>query len=104
MVGGGRGAAPAPADAPPAPGLPLSAPGGPPAWLLVKEIVEATGTYSNVDVGNIRAPDQDSLHMVIKGLFPTTSGNMHIKVSPAWDLATAIGSPTTSSVTRGCTD
>ena len=90
VVGGGRGAAPAPADAPPAPGLPLSAPGGPPAWLLVKEIVEATGTYSNVDVGNIRAPDQDSLHMVIKGLFPTTSGNMHIKVSPAWDLATAI--------------
>ncbi|MEO7189540.1 MAG: TIM barrel protein [Vicinamibacterales bacterium] len=83
-------AAPAPQMAAAPSGLPLSAPGGPPAWVLVKEVVEATGTYSNVDVGNIQAPDQASLHSVIKGLFPTSSGNMHMKVSPNWDLPTAI--------------
>jgi hypothetical protein len=93
--GRGRGDTPNPATAPapppaPASGLPLSAPGGPPAWELVKEVVEASGTYTNVDIGNVMAPDQASLHAVIKGLFPTTSGNMHIKTSPNWDLATAI--------------
>lgn len=36
------------------------------------------------------APDQASLHKVIKGLFDTNSGNMHIKTSPNWDLGTAI--------------
>jgi hypothetical protein len=89
--GRGRGDSPGPAIAP-APGseMPLSAPGGPPAWELVKEVVEGSGTYSNVDIGNIRAPDQASLHMVIKGLSPTSSGNMHMKLSPNWDLATAV--------------
>jgi hypothetical protein len=91
--GGGRGrgdttaagGAPAPVSAPPPP-----APVGPPAWELVKEVVEASGSYSNVDIGNVGAPDQASLHMVIKGLFPSSSGNMHIKTSPNWDLAAAI--------------
>jgi hypothetical protein len=31
-----------------------------------------------------------ALHAAINGLFPSGSGNMHIKVSPNWDLATAI--------------
>jgi hypothetical protein len=89
--GRGRGEIPPPAIAPvSSSGMPLSAPGGPPAWELVKEVVEASGTYSNVDIGNIRAPDQASLHMVIKGLLPTNSGNMHMKLSPNWDLATAV--------------
>ena len=84
---GGRGRG----DTPPPPaGLPLSAPDGPPAWELVKELVEGTGTYSNVDIGNIQAPDQASLHMVIKGLFATSSGNMHMKLSPNWDLGTVV--------------
>jgi sugar phosphate isomerase/epimerase len=87
--GRGRGDNPGPAVAP-APSMPLSAPGGPPAWELVKEVVESSGTYSNVDIGNIRAPDQDSLHMVIKALLPSNSGNMHMKLSPNWDLATAV--------------
>jgi hypothetical protein len=87
----GRGDNPIAAVAPPpASGLPLSAPGGPPAWELVKEVVEGSGTYSNVDIGNIMAPDQASLHMVIKGLFPSSSGNMHMKLSPNWDLATVV--------------
>jgi hypothetical protein len=56
----------------------------------VKQLVEGSGTYSNVDIGGVGAPDQQSLHTAIKGLFPTSSGNMHIKTSPNWDLATAI--------------
>jgi hypothetical protein len=85
---GGRGQSDSPASPPP--GLPLSAPGGPPAWELVRELVENTGTCSNVDIGNIMAPDQASLHMVVKGLFPTSSGNMHMKLSPNWDLAAVV--------------
>ena len=65
-------------------------PTGPLGWELVKQLVEGSGAYSNIDIGNVRAPDQASLHAAIKGLFPTSSGNMHIKVSPNWDLATAI--------------
>ena len=90
-AGRGRGDNPTPAAAPdPPPGLPLSAPGGPPAWELVKELVEGSGTHSNVDIGNIMAPDQASLHMVVKALFPSSSGNMHMKLSPNWDLATLV--------------
>ena len=87
--GRGRGDNSTPPPAPP-PGLPLASPGGPLAWELVREVVEASGAYSNVDIGNIKAPDQASLHGVIKGLFPTNSGNMHMKLSPDWDLATAV--------------
>jgi hypothetical protein len=87
----GRGETPTPAVAPAsASGLPLSAPGGPPAWELIKEVVEGARAYSNVDIGNTMAPDQASLHTVVKGLFPSNSGNMHIKLSPNWDLATVI--------------
>jgi hypothetical protein len=89
--GRGRGDNSVPAVAPvAASGLPLPAPGGPPAWELVKEVVEGSGAYSNVDIGNIMAPDQASLQMVIKALFPTSSGNMHMKLSPNWDLAAVV--------------
>jgi hypothetical protein len=63
---------------------------GPPAWQLVKQLVEGSGTYSNVDIGGVGAADQESLHVAIKGLFPSSSGNMHIKTSLNWDLGTAI--------------
>jgi hypothetical protein len=36
------------------------------------------------------APDQTSLHMVIKGLFATSSGNMHMKLSANWDLGAVV--------------
>jgi hypothetical protein len=89
--GGGRGQAPA-AGASPAPATPPppAAPAGPPAWILLKEVIEGAGAYSNVDIGNVGAPNQDALHEAIKGLFPTSSGNMHIKSSPNWDIGTAI--------------
>jgi hypothetical protein len=88
--GGGRGAAtPAAPTAPaaPAPAAPLT---GPKAWVLLKEVIEASGGYSNVDIGNVGAPNQDALHECIKGLLPTSSGNMHIKSNPNWDIGTAI--------------
>jgi hypothetical protein len=86
----GQGDNPPAVEVDPASGLPLASPGGPPAWELVKEVVEASGAYSNVDIGNIEAPNQASLHMVIKGLFASSSGNMHMKLSPNWDLAMVV--------------
>jgi hypothetical protein len=88
--GGGPGGPPGAAGAPAAPPAPPPAPTGPPAWVLLKEIIEASGTYSNVDIGGVGAPNQEALHAAILALLPTSSGNMHIKLSPNWDLATAI--------------
>jgi hypothetical protein len=96
--GGGRGQAGAPgapaAAAAPAPTTPppaaAAAPAGPPAWMLLKEVIEGAGAYSNVDIENVAAPNQEALHEAIKGLFPTSSGNMHIKSNPNWDIGTAV--------------
>jgi hypothetical protein len=66
------------------------APPSRPAGMLLEEVVEAAGGYSNVDIGGAAAPDQDALHACIKGMFKTTSGNMHIKSSPNWDIGLAI--------------
>lgn len=87
--GGGRGRGAAAPGAPAAP-APAPAPPGPPAWILLKDVIEAAGAYSNVDIGNVGAPSQDALHDAIKGLFPTSSGNMHIKSNPNWDIGTAV--------------
>jgi hypothetical protein len=89
--GGGRGqAGTAGAAGTPAAATPPPAPAGPPAWQLLKEVIESSGGFSNVDIGNVGAPNQDALHEAIKGLFPTSSGNMHIKSSPNWDIGSAI--------------
>jgi hypothetical protein len=93
-AGGGRGrggAAGTPGTPPatPPPPAPIT-PAGPPAWILLKEVIEGAGAYSNVDIGNVGAPNQDALHECIKGLFPTSSGNMHIKSNPNWDIGAAI--------------
>jgi Xylose isomerase-like TIM barrel len=92
--GGRRGGAPGAAAAagtppPPAP-VPAPAPAGPPAWVLLKEIIVGSGTYSNIDIGGVGAPNQEALHAAIKELLPTSSGQMHIKLSQNWDLPTAI--------------
>ena len=84
--GGRRGAAPADATAPVAPPAPPPAP----AWVLLKEIIEKSNTYSNCDIGGVGAANQQALHDAIKALLPTNSGQMHIKLSPNWDLATAV--------------
>jgi sugar phosphate isomerase/epimerase len=84
--GGGRGPAPAAGQPPAAP----AALTGPTAWVLLKEVIEASGGYSNVDIGNVGAQSQDALHECIKALAPTSSGNMHVKSSPFWDMGAAI--------------
>ena len=60
------------------------------AYTLLASVVEAAGAYSNVDIGNVTAPDQETLHDAIKALYPTSSGNMHIKSSPNWDIGAAV--------------
>jgi hypothetical protein len=96
-VGGGgglRGRAGAPAD-PAAPAAPPTPPVDPreaatKAFTLLAEVIKAAGAYSNVDIGNVGAPDQQTLNAGIKALYPTSSGNMHIKSSSNWDIGAAV--------------
>ena len=87
-TGGGRGRAQAGGQPPATPPDPSAAAKA--AYLLLKQVVEAAGAYSNVDIGNVGAPDQQTLNDAIKALYPTSSGNMHIKSSPNWDIGAAV--------------
>jgi len=89
-TGGGRrgGAAGGPAQPPAAPADPRAAARA--AYTLLASVIEAVGAYSNVDIGNVGAPDQQTLDDAIKALYPTSSGNMHIKSSPNWDIGAAV--------------
>jgi len=87
-AGGGRGRAQAGGQAPAAPPDPRAAARA--AFTLLGQVIEAAGAYSNVDIGNVGAPDQETLHDAIKALYPTSSGNMHIKSSPNWDIGAAV--------------
>jgi sugar phosphate isomerase/epimerase len=59
-------------------------------WEFMIGIIEDAGANSNVDIGNVGAMDQQELHACIKRWHPTTSGNMHIKSSPNWDIGKAV--------------
>ena len=85
---GGRGAAQAGGQPPATPPDPRAAATA--AFQLLSEVIQAAGAYSNVDIGNVGAPDQQTLHDAIKALYPTSSGNMHIKSSPNWDIGAAV--------------
>jgi hypothetical protein len=93
--GAGRaaGAGASPPGATPSPAgvamAPAAAPAEP-AWVILNEIIEATGTYVNIDLGGIGAGSQEELHTGIRALIPRTSGSMHVKRSAAWDLPTAL--------------
>jgi sugar phosphate isomerase/epimerase len=87
-TGGGRGRAQA-GGQPPATPADLRA-AATAAFLLLSQVIEKAGAYSNVDIGNVGAPDQQTLHDAIKSLYPTSSGNMHIKSSPNWDIGAAV--------------
>ncbi len=87
-TGGGRGRAQAGGQAPATPPDPRAAATA--AFLLLSQVIQAAGAYSNVDIGNVGAPDQQTLHDAIKALYPTSSGNMHIKSSPNWDIGAAV--------------
>ena len=59
-------------------------------WEFGLSVIKDAGANSNVDIGNVAAMNQQELHDCIKGWFPYSSGNMHIKSSPFWDIGQAI--------------
>jgi hypothetical protein len=60
-------------------------------WGLMAECAEAAGGYTNLDFGRTgRFVTQQQLHDAIKGTLKTNSGQMHVKMSPHWDLGTAV--------------
>jgi hypothetical protein len=104
--GRGRGTAPAvgrtepPSVTTPAAGGPPSATAAvppvvpvmtaPPTWVVLAEVIKNAGTYANVDIGNVNAQDQGELHASLRTLLPMTVNNIHTRISPAWDLPTAL--------------
>ena len=62
----------------------------PPTWVLLAEVIKNSDTHSTVDLGNVNAQDHGELHAALRTLLPLTVGNIHTRVSPAWDLATAL--------------
>jgi hypothetical protein len=58
--------------------------------VLLAELIKNSETYSTVDLGNVNAQDQGELHAALRTLLPMTVGSIHTRVSPAWDLATAL--------------
>ena len=87
---GGRGAA-APAPPPP-PAKPISEQERLRlVWGILEESIEAAGGYSNLDFGGAgRFANQQQLHDAIKGMMKSSSGSMHIKSSPDWDIGRAV--------------
>jgi hypothetical protein len=81
--GAAAGTAPAAPAGPP----PLT---GPARWMLLAEIIEAAGAYSNVDVGGAGAANQEELHACLKRMFPSTANSLHARVNQNWDFATAV--------------
>jgi hypothetical protein len=60
-------------------------------WKLLVECTNAANAYTNLDFGGeTRFHNQKELHDAIKGMLPRNSGGMHTRVSPTWDLGTAI--------------
>jgi sugar phosphate isomerase/epimerase len=64
--------------------------GGVKPWEFMAGVIRDAGANSNVDIGNVGAMNQQELHDCIKGWFPYSSGNMHIKSSPFWDIGQAV--------------
>ena len=60
------------------------------AWQFMIGIIKDAGANSNVDIGNVGASNQQELNECIKAWFPYTTGNMHIKSSPNWDIGAAV--------------
>jgi hypothetical protein len=60
-------------------------------WGILWECTQGAGGYTNLDFGgDTRFHNQQELHDAIKGLMPRSAGCMHTRVSPTWDLGTAI--------------
>lgn len=60
-------------------------------WGLMQECAEAAGGYTNIDFGRTgRFLSQQELHDGIRATMKTNSGNVHVKMTPHWDLGTAV--------------
>jgi sugar phosphate isomerase/epimerase len=59
-------------------------------WEFILGVIKDAGANSNVDIGNVAAMNQQELHDCIKAWLPSSSGNMHIKSSPFWDIGQAV--------------
>jgi hypothetical protein len=60
-------------------------------WGLMQECAEAAGGYTNLDFGRTgRFLSQQELHDAIRATLKSNSGQMHVKMTPHWDLGTAI--------------
>jgi hypothetical protein len=60
-------------------------------WGLMQECAEAAGGYSVIDFGRTgRFLSQHELHEGIKGTMKTNAGSVHVKMTPHWDLGTAV--------------
>jgi len=59
-------------------------------WEFGIGVIKDANANSNVDIGNVGAMSQQELHDCIKAWFPYSSGNMHIKSSPFWDIGQAV--------------
>ncbi len=60
-------------------------------WGILWECTQAANAYTNLDFGGeTRFHTQQELHDAIKGLLPRSAGSMHTRISPTWDLGTAI--------------
>jgi hypothetical protein len=87
--GGARGRAAAPGAPAPAAPVEPAGPAPPPPYILLTEIIKASGTYANVDIGNLG--DQETQHAGMRAMFPLTDGNCHVKLNPArYDLPAAL--------------
>ena len=60
-------------------------------WGLLQECAQAAGGSTTLDFGRTgRFLSQQELHDAIRGTLGTNSGNLHAKMTPHWDLGTAI--------------
>ena len=64
--------------------------GGVKPWEFMLGVIQDAGAASNCDIGNVGAQSQQELHDCIRAWMPTSSGNMHIKSSPFWDIGQAV--------------
>ena len=60
------------------------------AWEFMIGIIEEAGAHSNIDLGNVGAMDQAEMTASIKRWHARSSGNMHVKSSPYWDIGKAV--------------
>ena len=60
-------------------------------WGLMQECAEAAGGATNIDFGRTgRFLSQQELHEAITATMKTNAGSVHVKMTPHWDLGTAV--------------